>query len=75
MFINRKELIGSLKIKKSQNFNKPTQKVGCVVLRSNKICVSQQKRNLYFQINLPDENREINICCKKRKRKNFIIIQ
>ena len=58
MFINGRELIGSLKNKESQNFNKQTQKVGRVVFHSNKICVSQQKRNLHFQINLPDENME-----------------
>ena len=66
MFINGRELIGSLKNKESQNFNKQTQKVGRVVFHSNKICVSQQKRNLHFHINLPDENMEINIFCKRR---------
>ena len=40
MFINRKELIGSLKIKKSQNFNKPTQKSG--------MCSALQQQNLRF---------------------------
>ena len=41
------------------------KKTGRGVLQSNKVCVFQQKQNLKFRRSLPDENREINICCKE----------